>query len=202
MGTDAHQTLMDAIRDLAAFLWQHRSSLEDPAPDVKAGITNRLRQVNDHATTVARTSGYLHTLDFDDPPDPDLETWGRRLNRRTLHALGIADLVADLPEPVIPDQVVSDLAGYLAGPPVPGERMYVIDADMPMTGQHQIAGWTLARIGPDDLDALTPLPSARGFAQDPWDDALRNGGCVVLRQADPGLSHGRTRGFPPRWGPI
>jgi hypothetical protein len=184
---DAHQKLTAAIRELAGFLWEHRAGLQDAQPHVVDGLADRIRRINDNVTATARAHGYLHMIDADDPPDPDLETWGRRLNRHQLRTLGVVGLIADLHEPVIPEQVVADLAEYLAGPAVGGERMYVIDAGMPLNAPHEIAGWILARIDHGDLDALTPLPSAHRYADNPWDDALRNGGCVVLRRADPEL---------------
>ncbi|MEU4425789.1 hypothetical protein AB0F81_34640 [Actinoplanes sp. NPDC024001] len=183
METDAHRALTDAIRDLLTSVKHHRAARDDLPRD----LTDRLQRINSHAAAAAATTGYLRTVHPEDPPAPARETFGRRLTLRTLHMLGILGLVTDPSRPAIPDQVVPELSGYLAGPAVPGERMYVTDANLPLTAAREIAGWTLTRIGRGDLDPLTPLPSTLRHADNPWDEALRHGGCVVLRRTDPGL---------------
>ncbi|MBF9134763.1 hypothetical protein I0C86_38420 [Plantactinospora sp. S1510] len=131
--------------------------------------------VNDAASAAARTVGYLH-YDNDGVDD----RWGRRLTRNNLRTLGILDV---LRMRAIPAQFPADLAAYLAGPPTPSEHLVVLDARLPVDGSHEISGWQLTQPTAADLDAVTPLPSSSQFATDPWDPALRLGGCCVLRRA-------------------
>ncbi|MBM0238272.1 hypothetical protein JNW88_15940 [Micromonospora sp. ATA32] len=63
----------------------------------------------------------------------------------------------------------------------------VIDAGLPLQRSHGICGWQLTQPTAADLDAVTPLPSSSQFAADPWDSALRLGGCCVLRRASDDL---------------
>ncbi|MFC4998534.1 hypothetical protein ACFPIJ_11895 [Dactylosporangium cerinum] len=135
--------------------------------------------VNAAAGVAARTNRYLH---YDDDAVDD--HWGRRLTRSTLRALGV---LAMLRRPEVPAQFPADLAAYLTGPPIQSERLVVIDARMPMQGSHEICGWQLTEPTAADLDAMVPLPSSSLFAADPWDPALRLGGCCVLRQGSDDL---------------
>ena len=146
--------------------------------------------VNETAASVARAHDYLH---YEGDGSETDDRWGRRLNRRNLRALGVADL---LREPAIPDRFVADLAGYLAGPAISSERLVVIDADLPLREKHEVAGWQLAQATTAELNAITPLPSTQRFAADPWDPALRNGGCCVLRRTSGDLVARNPSFFP------
>jgi hypothetical protein len=156
-----------------------------------------LRTVNAAATAAARANRYLHVADDEDSLDPTGDMWGRKLNVRTLRTLGISGLLQSRSDPAPPADVVTDLAAYLAGPQVPCERMFVV-ADLPLDGPHTIAGWRMERLEAGDLVHLTPLPSTREFADDPWDEALSLGGCVVLRR-DAGDIRPRVSTMFPAW---
>ncbi|WP_208810972.1 HEPN domain-containing protein [Micromonospora echinofusca] len=136
------------------------------------------RAVNTAAGAAARVHRYLYYGDGGE------DHWGRRLTRNNLRALGVLEV---LRRPGIPDQFPADLAAYLAGPPMPSERLVVIDAGLPVRGSHGICGWQLTQPTAADLDEVTPLPSSSQFAADPWDPALRLGGCCVLRRASDDL---------------
>jgi hypothetical protein len=195
---DMHRQLTTAIRDLLEFSWQHRGDLIAADSEHAEDLATHLRAVNAAATTAARASGYLHVANDENPRNPAGDTWGRKLNIRTLRTLGISGLLQTRSHPAPPADVVEDLAAYLAGPHVPCERMFVIDADLPLDSPHTIAGWRMERVQVGDLVPLTPLPSTREFADDPWDEALSLGGCVVLRR-DTGDIRPRVSTMFPAW---
>ncbi|TNH26837.1 hypothetical protein FHG89_19830 [Micromonospora orduensis] len=145
--------------------------------------------VNTTAAAVARAHGYMHH-ERDDETD---DLWGRRLTRRTLDTTGVSGM---LRQPALPDRFAADLAGYLAGPAISSELLIVIDASLPVHEPHEVAGWQLAQPTSADLDAVTPLPSTRPFASDPWDPALRNGGCCILRRRTDDLVARNPSAFP------
>lgn len=182
MATDPHQRLTEAITDLLTFLWHHRDHLTGPDAEFRELLLDQLHQVNEHAHAAARAHDYLHVAADVEHPDPDQDGWGRRLTLHSLSTLGIVGLLRNLSQPVVPVDVVADLGRFLAGPPVMCERMFVVDADLPLDAECEVAGWRLTRIESADLDPLTPLPSTRPFVEDPWDEALRHGGCGVFRR--------------------
>ncbi|MEV0131771.1 hypothetical protein AB0H83_25330 [Dactylosporangium sp. NPDC050688] len=137
------------------------------------------RAVNDAAGTAASANGYLQYGN-----DEAGGHWGRRLTRQNIRSLGVLDV---LRRPEVPDRFADDLAAYLAGPPIPSERLVVIDADLPIQESHEVCGWQLTQPTAVDLEAVTPLPSSNRFAADPWDPALRLGGCCVLRRVSDDL---------------
>ncbi|GAA2501507.1 HEPN domain-containing protein [Winogradskya humida] len=182
MAVDPHQTLTAAITGVLRFAWQHRDELSDPGHELREELADRLHDLGRQARLTARAHDYLHVVHEGRTPEDTQHAWGRYLSIRQLNTLGITGLLRDLPTPDLPHGLVTDLAGFLAGPAVPCERMFVIDSALDLRGPVDIAGWQLTRIESADLEPLTPLPSTRRFSADPWDEALSHGGCIVLRR--------------------
>ncbi|MFG1995330.1 hypothetical protein ACGFJ7_35680 [Actinoplanes sp. NPDC048988] len=191
---DHTQRLTEAISTLVDDAASHGAELtHDEA--VAAFAVPHLRLINMAAAAAARANGYLHRVDDEADSGPVEHRWGRTLTVHTMANFGISGVLRN---PPVPDRLAGELAGYLSGPPITGEYLTVLDADLPVAGSHQIAGWILSQIVEGELDGLVPLPSAATFARNPWDDALRHGGCTVLRQDAPSLEPS-VGSFLPRW---
>ncbi|WP_431948048.1 hypothetical protein [Micromonospora marina] len=172
-------TLISAIEALLDRARSERAELANPSQTVAVDQMLKwpeLHAVNQAAAATARVHGYLHQEGDGDTG----ERWGRRLNKRTVSTLGLIELLRTPTS--LPDRLATDLAGYLAGPAVAITEFAVIDADLRIRGEHEVAGWGLSRLSAADLDTITPLPSTRPFGADPWDEALRAGDCCVLRR--------------------
>lgn len=179
----SNRELTDAINKLVADAAAHGAELTSDEA-VTAFAVPRLREINAAASAVAKANGYLYRVDDRAEDGPVEHWWGRTLTVQAMANLGITGL---LQNPPVPESLAGDLTAYLTGPPVTGEYLTVLDADLPLTRPRQIAGWTMSQIVAGELDGLVPLPSSAAFARTPWDDALRHGGCTVLRRDAPGL---------------
>lgn len=134
------------------------------------------------------------------------------MDAQGLHRLGIAGLLRAGRE-FDREALVSQLAGYLAGPAERIWRHLVLDLDWELPAQVEIAGWRLWRPSGEEWDGLRPVPAAADYAVGPvWDPLLRFGEHVVLsvpeEQEEPVDGH-RIRLFPKRrtlsssaWGPF
>lgn len=118
---------------------------------------------------------------------------GRSLGPQALHDLGIVGLLRSGEELDI-DVLVSQLAGYLAGPPVPLQRLLVLSLDWELSGNLEIGGWRVWRPSREEWISMAPVPASsrhsNGFA---WDPLLSFGEHVVLSIED--RSERPSKGF-------
>ena len=176
MGAESHAGLIEAIQRFlhdAVVAWERRH--DDPR--ALAEIEERSRatglmqawaeslaalpacvEANALACKVSLAAGYLL-------PEPA----GRPLDADALVSAGLIDMVMHPPADL--QAVASDLAGYLAGPPVDIWDYAIINA----TGTHQdpitvVDGWELVTPSADELRMLLPLPSTAAHHYDrPFD---------------------------------
>jgi hypothetical protein len=166
VGSESHAGLIEAIQrflDDATGAPQRIREAIKPAPykevvHALAALPTCV-EVNALARKASLAAGYLL-------PEPA----GRRLDADALSSTGLYSmLLFDLSDTDLP-AVASDLAGYLAGPPVDIWDYALIDA----TGALQdpipvVDGWELVTPSADELRMLLPLPSLAAYHNRPFD---------------------------------
>jgi hypothetical protein len=101
-----------------------------------------------------------------------------------LHRLGIAGLLRS-GHSFDEQALVSQIAGYLAGPPESLWRYFVLDLDWGLPEPMEIAGWRLHQPTESEWKGLRPVPAAADYAgEDVWDPLLRFGDHLVLSAQD------------------
>jgi len=109
---------------------------------------------------------------------------GRSFDAQALHRLGVAGLLRAGHQFDV-DALVSQVAGYLAGPAEPLWRHLVLDIDWGLPTPVEIARWRLWKPSSDDWNALRPVPAAADYAADPvWDPLLSFGEHLALSAPD------------------
>ena len=135
------------------------------------------------ARATALANGYPRTVASGDQADVRSSA-GRKFDAFALHQLGLVGLLRTGSE--VTEALIDQVAGYLAGPGIPIERLVVLDGDLGIEQSIDVAGWELVRPKRDDLAALRPVPAAADHTpRDSWDPLLAFGWNWALRQVDP-----------------
>jgi hypothetical protein len=109
---------------------------------------------------------------------------GRAFDAPALHRLGVAGLLRSGHQFDI-EALVSQVAGYLAGPAEQLWRYLVLNIEWRLSTTIEITGWRLRQSSQDDWNALRPIPAAADYAADPvWDPLLMFGEHLVLSGPD------------------
>jgi hypothetical protein len=165
MGTEGHAGLIEAIQrflDDATGMpqrifeaWHGRGTRPPPSLDEQAQSLAAFPtcvEVNALARRVSLAAGYLL-------PEPA----GRPLDADALLSTGLFSMLINPSDADLP-AVASDLAGYLAGPPVDIWDYAIIDATGTLQDPIPVVGeWELVAPSADELRMLLPLPSTAAY---------------------------------------
>lgn len=134
------------------------------------------------ALETARVNEYLLC-----PPQAgiDRRVAGRALTAEALVETGVAGLLLS-DESIDVPALVTELAGYLAGPTIPLWRYALIDADMQLTTPVPVVDrWELTTPTWQELRRLVGVPSAARHVGRRSFDLNLYGGMAMLRRVDP-----------------
>jgi hypothetical protein len=177
--TESHAELIEAIqrflddaaRAMRGFLEPGGGGRADPLGELAALPTGI--EANALARKASLAAGYLL-------PEPA----GRPLDADALMSIGLFAMLIN-PSHADLQTVASDLAGYLAGPPVDIWDYAIIDGDVtPQDPILVVDGWELVTPSPDELRMLLPLPSIAAYQPDGLFDPDDYGDLAMLRRVN------------------
>lgn len=138
------------------------------------------RDVNNAAAEAADDNGYLRRKKRG---GKGRHRAGRVLTSDTLVETGVAGVLAE--GDVDKRTLVKELAGYLAGPPIPVWDYAIIDADLELRAPIELVdGWELVTPTREELASLGGIPSAARHVPEPPFPLDMYSGLAMLRRID------------------
>lgn len=187
--TDSERTLRYALSRFIAEASDLRRKLAAKEADVLAveefasrlAKLNTVQDVNSAAVVAAENNRYLRRKKR---AGKDHRRAGRQLTAETLVETGVAGLLAE--GDFDKRSLVRELAGYLAGPPIPVWDYVIIDADLELQAPVEVVdGWELVTLSRAELESLVGIPSGARYIPDPPFPLKLYSGLGMLRRIDP-----------------